>query len=132
MNAYDFIVKLLLNIESADTVFGMREKEFGDWDDAEFQYIIARDCRVKPGKVILALSNIEDEDPGEEYIDTLYKLRDFFKKNNVSKNDKIYIYPLEGGYLLKDFTIGTYKGTTAIICDYDWDKMLDPWDRFDK
>jgi hypothetical protein len=121
MNAYEFIAKLLMNIKSNNTTFNM----VGDWDDGDIQWINTDYCKVKPGKVILGLSIIDD-DPEENYIDTIYKLKDFFLKNNVSKNDKIYIYPTEGDYLVKDFNVITdkkyrYGGDVSIVCDCDYD-----------
>lgn len=122
MNAYEFIAKLLMEINYVNTTFAMMENKKAHWNDGDFQWINTKYCHIKPGKVILGLS-IVDDDPEENYIDTIYKLRDFFLKNNVSKNDKIYIAPTEGALPLKDFTVGKANGTTVIICDYDMNKL---------
>lgn len=124
MNAYDFIAKLLKKIRSADTVFGVELKEgIEDVGDGIFQWIGADYCTVKPGKVILGLSIADDDLPEENRIDTIYKLQRFFIKNNVSKNDKIYIYPTGGVVLLKNFTTTEYNGVTSIVCDCDIDSI---------
>ena len=104
MHAYDFIAKLLMNIESGNTLFDVTISNMKLYDYEEYQWINTDYCSVEPGKVILGISVIDDA-PAENYIDTLYKLRDFFKKNNVKMTDKVYIEPTSGPERVIDFNV---------------------------
>lgn len=110
MNAYEFIGKLMLKLKMTD-VFKMRyvtDDEYDLWLNTQY-------CTVQPGKCELGVT-IVDDDPDEYYIDDLNKLKDFFIKNNISKNDKMFISTDLGTYPIHDINVGRGADTYVIYC----------------
>lgn len=89
-------------------------------NDYQYDYWININyCEIKPGKVILGVS-IVDDDPEENYIDTIWKLKYYFLQNNIKKSDIVYISSgTENGTVpIKDFDvkIGKRPNEFNIIC----------------
>lgn len=119
MTAYEFIGKLLMDMPkpSPTSTFTMQHK-----NDHLTHWINTDYCEVKPGKVILGVS-IVDDDPEENYIDTIWKLKHYFLKNNIKRSDIVYIATdstlrQTGEYPIKDFDvkIGNTPNECNIIC----------------
>ena len=117
MTAYEFISKLIMDISNPNpkSYFTMQHEN----DDHYDQWINTNYCEVKPGKVILGVS-IVDDDPKENYIDTIWNLQYYFLKNNIKKSDIVYISTGTdiGTVPIKDFDVerGNKPNEWNIIC----------------
>ena len=114
MTAYEFIGKMVMDMPTPNpkSQFTMQYKNY----DAP-QWINTDYCEVKPGKVILGVS-VVDDDPADNYIDTLFKLKHYFLTNNVKRLDSVYIDTETGQYPVEDFDvkIGNTPNECNIIC----------------
>jgi hypothetical protein len=116
MTAYEFIGKLIMDMPKPgpNSTFTMQHK-----NDNLIHWINTNYCEVKPGKVILGVS-IVDDDPVENYIDTIWKLKNYFLMKNIKKSDIVYISSESeiGTVPVKDFDvkIGNTPNECNIIC----------------
>jgi hypothetical protein len=116
MTAYEFIGKLIMDMPKPcpNSTFTMQHK-----NDNLIHWINTNYCEVKPGKVILGVTIVED-DPEENYIDTIWKLKNYFLMKNIKKSDIVYISSESeiGTVPIKDFDvkIGNTPNECNIIC----------------